>query len=385
MKVLFDHQAWSNQRFGGVSRSYSEIARQFDKIPNFSYDIALFHANNDYIQTNAKVAKATRMFADKKSVLSRLRTILRKSDRVKKWYTLFKEYVNTKASIRALKKGDFDVFHPTYYDPYFLPYLGEKPFVITVYDMIHELYPEYFLGKNKTSPRKKLLAEKATKIIAISENTKNDLVKILGISPEKIHVVHLATTFGDVVPKRIDIPKRYILYVGSRERYKNFETAARGAAPLLLMEKDLYLFCVGGGDWNEKEKTLLKELGVENKVIRKDADDGELSYLYRNAECFVFASKYEGFGIPILEALACHCPIILSNASCFPEIAADAAEYFDPNDPKSLTAVLRKVSGNKNVRDEMARKGDKRSLDFSWEKSAQKTLEVYRSCLNITK
>ncbi len=381
MKVLYDHQIWSHQRFGGASHIFSEITRHSEGIPDYSYDIALRHANNDYIKSNPKVAKATRMFADKKSFPSRIRVMLRNSATAKRWYAILKERANKRTSIRALETSDFDVFHPTHYDPYFLPYLKEKPFVITVYDMIHELYPEYFIGKNITAPQKKLLTEKAMRIIAISENTKNDLVKILGIAPDKIDVVHLASNFGEVEPKKTKIPKRYILYVGSRVRYKNFSVMIRGAAPL-LSEKDLYLLCAGGGTFTREEKSLIQEHGIEHKVIRQEADDSELSYLYRHAECFVFPSLYEGFGIPILEALSSGCPAVLSNASCFPEIAGNAAVYFESTDPVSLTMALKKVCGDRNYRSQLIQLGNKKAEEYSWEKTAEKTRAVYYSCLS---
>ncbi|MCX6735927.1 MAG: glycosyltransferase family 1 protein [Candidatus Parcubacteria bacterium] len=382
MKVLYDHQIWSHQRFGGASRIFSEVTRHSEGIPGYSYDIALQHTNNDYIKSNPKVAKATKMFSDKKSLLSRLRILLRNSATAKRWYTTLKERANKRTSIRALEKSDFDVFHPTHYDPYFLPYLKEKPFVITVYDMIHELYPEYFVSKNITAPQKKLLTEKATRIIAISENTKNDLVKILGIDPKKIDVVYLASNFNEIEPKKIKTPKRYLLYVGSRVRYKNFSVVVRGAAPLLLSEKDLYLLCAGGGVFTKEEESLIRELGIERKVVRQEADDRELSYLYRHAECFVFASLYEGFGIPILEALSSGCPAVLSNASCFPEIAGNAAIYFEPTDPTSLTKALKKICGDRNYRSQLIQLGNKKAEEYSWKKTAEKTRAVYYSCLS---
>ena len=150
---------------------------------------------------------------------------------------------------------------------------------------------------------------------------------------------------------------------------------------LLNNNQDLFLVCVGGGNFDEDEQNLLKSLSIQKKVLRFDVNDGKLGYLYKNALAFVFPSLYEGFGLPIVEAFACKCPVVLNNASCFPELAADSAEYFDPSSIESMRKAIEKVINNYKLRQKLIKRGLERVKDFSWEKTAKKTKKVYQSVI----
>lgn len=379
MRILFDHQIWEKQRYGGVSRYFFELIKEIKTNPGYECALSLKHANNEYLKTDPSASSSVKMFANSKSFWSIIRNLLHNNKPTQWAYNKLKEYVNKSASIQSLKNQDFDIFHPTYYDTYFLPYLDTKPFVLTIHDMIHEKYPTFFSNPQITSTRKKLLAEKATKIIAISENTKKDIIDLLNINPEKIEVIHHGTNIGKIKPTPISLPSSFFLFVGGRQGYKNFSTVLEAITPI-LRKKDIFLLCTGS-PFTEKESETFREIGVSDKIIFQKCNDSELSFIYRNAVAFIFASIYEGFGIPIIEAMACECPLILSNASCFPEIAGEAADYFEPEDHEGLSVILNNIVKNGSHRNNLIKFGQKQITNYSWSKTAEKTMKVYKSCL----
>jgi len=363
MKVLYDHQIFSTQNYGGVSRYFFELMNYLNKYKEVDFELALSYSNNYYLK-NAPFSNH-KTFSEKK----------------KRWGLL--DLLNKRNSKGALKKKDFDVFHPTYYDLYFLKYLSKKPFILTIYDMIHELYPQLF--SDDTSKWKRLLAQKAAKIISISENTKRDIMKFYNIDESKIKVIYLGSSLkknDNLIDPDIKLPENFILFIGSRIRYKNFDLFIRAITPLLKSSEDLYVVCVGSGRFSEVESYLFNKLNIEGRVLQYLINDDTLPYLYQKALAFVFPSLYEGFGIPVLEAFSCGCPVVLSNASSFPEVAGEAGIYFDPNDESSIReAVSKVVYGGEKVRKDLQFKGLEQLKKFSWEKTAKETIAVYKKLL----
>jgi glycosyltransferase involved in cell wall biosynthesis len=169
------------------------------------------------------------------------------------------------------------------------------------------------------------------------------------------------------------------LFVGNRGLYKNFYVFARAVAAVTSHYPELRLVCLGGGKFSRWETKFFKIIGLDGRVSSFPADDPTLVQAYKNAMAFVYPSLYEGFGIPILEAFACECPVVCSRTSCFPEIAGDAALYFDPKDFRSIKAALLQILGDKGLRENMRAQGYLRVQRYSWEKSARETLAVYQS------
>lgn len=366
MKILYDHQIFTLQKYGGISRYFYELIKELNKMEDIETIVSLVVSNNHYI-TDKK-------FVHYFDILSTLQ--FRGKNR------LFK-LVNKPNTILKLKQQNFDIFHPTYYDPYFLKYIGKKPFVLTVYDMIHEKFTEMFSPKDKTTEQKKLLVEKATKIIAISESTKKDLIELFGTDESKIEVVYLGNSMCPKLDIGINfhIPKRYLLFVGNRGLYKNFERFIKSIYDILKQNKELFVLCAGGGNFNIKENQLFNELGISNQILQYNVDDNSLAYFYQNALAFIFPSLYEGFGIPILEAFACGCPVLCSNVSSLPEVAGDAACYFDPYSEDSIRNAVLKLLNNSNYRDDLIKKGYEQLKRFSWEITAEKTKKLYESII----
>lgn len=386
MKILYDHQAFEIQKRGGVSRYFSTLINQLYKIKNAHVESTSLYLNNEYLKSPATsenftdyITLSDRTLSHIKSRLRRYKSIVSLYLRIKMWMQRLQKL----NSVRKLKRQDFDIFHPTYYDGYFLKYLGQKPFVVTVFDMMHEIYPEYFSNQDRTSDNKRLLTKHASRIIAISHNTKKDLVKYFGIASEKITVIHLANLLDTRQEEALDIPSRYILYVGGRKRFKNFDFFIKSIAPIMHGENDLHIICAGGDAFDSKELALFDNLSLRNKIIQHTVNDKQLTYLYKNAEFFIFPSLYEGFGLPIMEAFACKCPIAISDASCFPEIAGDAALYFNPQSEDSIAQTIKKMLHDEELRKNLVEKGTKRLTDFSKEKMAQETYQVYNDGITM--
>jgi glycosyltransferase involved in cell wall biosynthesis len=364
MKILYDHQIFSSQMFGGISRYFYELMDKFHQISDVEIDLALHYSNNSYLQ-RADWAQS-RPFSPRKKFFGRTTLI---------------NTVNGIVSRYCIRRGDFDVFHPTYYDPYYLSLIGTKPTVVTVYDMIHELHPELFASNNRTIAWKKAVLARATRIIAISENTKRDLLKFYQVEEQRVTVVHLASSLqnGREVPALSGFPEKYLLFVGQRGGYKNFSFFVRALAPVMLANSDLAVICAGGGNFTPEEHDMLTGLKIADRVRQCQVTDDDLGALYGGALAFVFPSLYEGFGIPVLEAFSSGCPVLLSNKSSLPEVAGNAALFFDPEDEKSLRDAVVKVVSDAELRNSLTTLGYERVKEFSWENVAHETKAVYES------
>lgn len=343
---------------GGVARYHYELIKALNAI-SVKTVLPLFFSNNYYIKKRDISSHFTSLPLNLKIFNKTL------------------PYFNRFFSEKFISGHDFDVFHPTSYALYFLDILKNKPFVLTVHDMITEIYDR----DNGINRVKRELISKADKIIAISENTKKDILEFVSVDEQKIEVIYHGNTLSNdlkysVYEKKDSIP--YFLYVGGRSSYKNFEFLLK-AFSILSKKYQVNLICTGSR-FSKSEMKLLTEYNVNDLVkayiIKNDED---MSLLYRNAISLIYPSLYEGFGMPILEAFACHCPVLLSNTSCFPEIAQDAGFYFSPYELDSLLNSMEQILLDNSLRDLLINKGRDREKEFSWNKTAKQTLEVYKS------
>ena len=382
MKILYDSQIFDMQKTGGISRYFVEIISRLNNL-NVDYELPLTYSKNIYLQGNsltvldsAKLKCLYENFMPSASFRGK-RKIWKLRNKI--FYRNFLS--NRQRDIQALKNQDFDIFHTTYYDPYFLDYIGNKPFVLTIYDMIHEKFPEMLADDIGIIKNKRLVAEKASKIIAISENTKQDIIDIMKIPESKIDVVYL---INSVLEKNHQINNqfgRYFLFTGNRNSYKNFYFMLIALSDFLKANSDVKIVCTGS-KFNDWEVSLIDELGLSSQVIHHFfADNNEMYWLYHNAIAFIFPSYYEGFGIPVLEAFSAECPAILADASCFREIASDGAVYFDPKNKQQLVECCDKLLKDFSFRKEVVAKGKEVLKKFSWEKAAEETVKIYKSIL----
>ena len=382
MKILFDNQIFKAQKYGGISRYFCELFKHINVTNDVQYHMPIRDTNNEYLKniyplSEKKIYKNIPACKNSK-VCRKLINIIE----------LFDKNSNINLSKEALIKNDFDIFHPTYYSKYFLKYIKNKPFVLTVYDMIHELYPEYFNLDKITARNKKILIQKANHIIAISENTKKDIMNLYGIDEKKIKVIYLGNSIvsSTKIPRNTpQIPQKYILFVGSRGLYKNFTLFIESISEILRSDKSINVIVAGGysnqNNFSKEEVGLFEMLNIENQIFQYSVNDEQLAHLYQNALCFVFPSLYEGFGIPILEAFSCNCPAVVSNTSSLPEVGGNAAIYFDPKDKRDIYDKVNEVIYNEKVREQMIKRGREQLKNFSWEKTAKETIELYREIL----
>lgn len=372
MKILYDSVIFDSQKYGGASKCFCEVFKHY---PSWAdYELPLKVTNNTHILESGIISD--NWFCRLKEIVKYvIRNPWKPRPSIKK--------INREYNIRAILKGDYDVFHHTFTDDYFIPYIGNKPFIYTIHDMIPELFPEMFNMNEYWVKQRKFLCEKASKIVAVSESTKKDLVEIWGINSDKVVVVHHG---GPLKRDKVDAPLvnvPYFLFVGARDKYKNFSVLLHAFAEFKKMHKDFRIICTGR-PFNEAEISLIEKHDLSSNVFQKYVSDKELLNLYQHAVAFIYPSLYEGFGLPILEAFSCGCPTILSNCSCFPEIGGDAAIYFDAkNNPiKELLNKLEYVASLDNKsRDNIIQMGYERLKCFTWEASAQKLCKVYESML----
>ncbi|UOQ70034.1 glycosyltransferase family 4 protein [Hymenobacter cellulosilyticus] len=360
MNILYDHQAFTVQDVGGVSRYYRALLDH--AAPDIHSHVPVVLSNNVYLKDRQHSRHSS--FFPNLSFRGRFSLMLS---------------LNRSASRRALRQGKFDVFHPTLTDdPYFLPEIQDKPLVITIHDMIPVLFGEQYPLTDL--PLMSRIAQRANQIIAVSEHTRADILRLLPVSPDRVTVVPHGYTPAIAGPATL--PEGYLLYVGTRQGYKNFDCLLQALAQLVRQpgQRSLRLVCAGGGWATEAEQDRLQVLGLTANVqFAGLVSEAELASLYRGAAAFVFPSCYEGFGFPILEAFAQHCPVVLSNASCFPETAQDAALYFDPQQPADLAQQLLLLLREPHLRRQLTQLGSLRLRDFTWGQTAALTHEVYRA------
>lgn len=207
-------------------------------------------------------------------------------------------------------------------------------------------------------------------------------MKIYPDIPEsKIKVIYIASDFKKNESQKLNykFPKKYILFVGNRWIYKNYNLFFQSVSQLLKDDKELSLVCVGGGKFSDAEMEMHGNLS--NRIFQMSVDDDILSFAYSHALCFVFPSLYEGFGIPTLEAFACDCPVVLSNTSSMPEVGGNAAVYFDPYDADDMRGKINRVIYDSVLRQQMIVKGRNQLKKFDWNQIAKQTMECYEEVL----
>ncbi|HKG07679.1 MAG TPA: glycosyltransferase family 1 protein [Pedobacter sp.] len=365
IKVFFDHQKFSTQRYGGISRYFANIIYDIKTKDQFDYQIGCLYSPNHYIKTESQLLN------------NGIGRSLLNSKYGSKTYALNQQYCKY-----LLKADHFDVFHPTYYDPYFIG-RTKKPVVITIHDMTHERLPEYFWSEDQLTRNKRRNIEVADRVIAISETTKADLIKYSNVDPKKIDVIYHGIDIDkplDFAPVD-DLPARYVLYVGDRGGYKNFYRFLDAFKHLSLKYSDVEMLLTGGGSIQVADRELISRLDLQDKIKHLNVTDEQLNFLYKNAIAFVYPSLHEGFGLPILEAFKAECPVILSDTECFREIGADAVDFFETYQVESLVASMEKLLNDAAYRTELIGRGLKRLHQFPLDISLEKTFKVYESLM----
>lgn len=314
-------------------------------------------------------------------------------------------YVDTKRDkdISVLENGysktseKFDLVHFTSFNPFTVSVPFTKPqgtrFILTVYDLIQLLYPTHYRpgirGGVKLAMNKYLIKRNVDAILTITETSKKDICRFFGVDPKVVHVVYLAprSVFKPVsnvkilkeVADKYELPKTFVLYTGDVNYNKNIPVlvdACRMAnAPLVLAGKQA--ISIETMDLEHPELTHLKGLDWSNVLRLGFVPDEELVAIYNLATLYIQPSLYEGFGLPVLEAMACGTPVVAAKTQALVEIAEDAALFADPKSAADFADKMKLVINGKKVAGDLVRKGLAKVKEFSWEKTAKQTLEIY--------
>lgn len=290
-----------------------------------------------------------------------------------------------------LARDDVDLVHSM---AYALPLICPARSVVTVHDLSFLLFPEAFNRANRLylTAATRLAVRRADALIAVSENSRRDLVRLLGAAPERVFVVPngVDPAFRPLDPQALagfrrerGLPEHYILFVGTLEPRKNLAALLRAYARLRQRgEVPHRLVIAGGMGWRyEGVLSLVAELGLGGEVLLAGfVPHEELPWWYGAADLFVFPSLYEGFGLPPLEAMACGTPVVSSNAASLPEVLGEAA-LLTPTDVEGLAQAMRCVLLNPHLQEEMRARGLAKASEYSWERTARETAQVYRRVL----
>lgn len=366
MKIAFDHQIFTLQSYGGISRYFVRLIQGLLALGEEANVIVPLHRNR-YLkelpdarvhgwELNRFPPKTTRLFAA----------------------------ANRQFGARKMRAIQPELLHETYYaaKPLQVPV---KARILTVYDMIHEKFTDEFSANDPTSRNKRAAVSRADHIVCISHSTKNDLCHLFDVPAHKISVVHLGfEKFDDELPTASFNPSEppFLLYVGNRGGYKNFERMLRAIASRPELMNTFHVVAFGGSPFNSRERQLIDMLGFRPTAVQQiGGSDRILGGLYRRAAAFIYPSLYEGFGLPPLEAMAHECPVVSSNTSSMPEVIGPACEYFDPADIDAQAEAIAKVVFDERRRSELILEGKERLHLFSWSRCALETHEVYQRAL----
>lgn len=360
MKVLFDNSIFGLQRVGGASNYFAHLINGLRGMSDV--DLPAVYSNNIYLD---KISQD--VIPQKHFLLSKY----------------FYMHLNNNFSLDLIKVGNYDIFHHTYYDNYFLSkFSSTKPLVITIHDMVHEKFPNLFKFSKIITSNKKKLVDRADKIIAISQRTKNDLCEIFGTNEEKIEVIYHGTNLlrQSNQSLSLNLPIEYLLFVGVRSGYKNFEWMLTNLARI-LKQRNIFLLCIGSC-FTTAESKLISELKIQHLVVNKFVNtSADLQEVYSRAKLFIYPSLYEGFGMPILEAFASNVPVLLSNCSCFPEIAMDGAMYFNAGDRSDFIDKVNFLLDDPQFVKHLVMNAHVVVDKFSWESTVRETFDLYKSLM----
>ena len=378
MKILYDEQTILTQKLGGVSRYFVDLMTDMHSMGE---DVACLLPSSRALEASGNVyGLAVPQFFQKPALFWRgMNYLARKISPA-----LHRKVRGIQHMLQCS-----DVVHAGQFCYEQEALLRHPHLVTTVHDMIHEDYllklKEVPRGAESYSRVKRSYVEHSAHIIAISEYTRKELMRLWNVSAEKITVVHHANPFEyKQIPQRSQKNGSYILYVGTRQYYKNFSRFAEAAAGILRENPRLKVICSGHQPFTAEESQMLELLGVGDRFELQTVTDAELVQLYVDAELFCFPSQMEGFGLPILEAFTCGCPVCCSDATCFPEVAGDAACYFNPESVDDMEAAMRRVLDDSEYREQLIAAGRQRAALFTREKTAEATLAVYRKCMTIS-
>lgn len=386
MRILFNNEIFESSHYCGVNKFYGLLLNDLQAqetvlqpacarnpfIDKNKFPQSIFYQKDNFYRDNKKL-----------KLLNFLSSKFRFTKKICDHYI----DKNKKLLSKRIYKNDFDIMHIDFCESPSNKIADriiknvKKPIVLMVHDMMTtSTLPnsQDYISKKHFAESKMKLLNAATKIITISNTTKQDLIKFFNVDANKISVVNSCYKKLTPEPCATTLPKKYILYVGKRFGHKNFRFFLTSIKDILLADSEIKLvFTLKHFD--EEEKNYFSCLGILDSCIFVDAlKEENLAYLYQNALCCAVPSLYEGFGMIALEAMNYGCPVIASNISAAQEVAAQAAIYFDPLQQHQIQEAVKKVIYDENLRQEMAKKGYERAKIFTVENSIKSLIKAYK-------
>ena len=363
MKICFDDEIFWKQKFGGISSRY------------FYNLIKILSENNDL---NVKVF-AKFYLNNKLDDLSK-KIVIGNRVKFKPPFTgkIFQK-INSLFLSKEIKAYKPNIIHKTYYSNY-LKNNSNSKIVLTVFDLWHEKN-----SKNLFRPKEYSL-KISDHILCPSNSAKNDLIEIYNIDEKKITVTYFGVEKFENIIINKDIKnynKSFLLFVGARGRYKNFNNFIEAYSKSEKLIKDFDILCFGGEDFSSEELDLFKKLKITNCIFKeKNNDDQTLLTLYKNSKCLVYPSAHEGLGLPPIEAMSLGCPTITSDHVAILEGVGNASATFDPNNIVQIKNVMEEYLYSNDKLEKLIELGNIQAKKFSWEKCVRETLDVYKNLLD---
>jgi|TARA_B110000027_G_scaffold36603_1_gene40524 glycosyltransferase involved in cell wall biosynthesis len=363
MKIIFNSTIFFNQRFGGISRYFINLAEQFEQ-NNINFSIVSPIYKNLYLR-KLKKKFINGIFFPRYPTPN------------------FLININNEIANRIIEKKKPDIIHDTYYSNSLLKFKNKKK-ILTIHDLIHEKFPQYFGDNNfKRLALKKKIIQNSDFFICVSQKTKNDFLEYYKVSEDRVRVIyHGSDHLKNINYDNISIRKKpFLLFIGSRAKYKNFDLLVKAFSNSIFLRNNFDLICFGGDNFSKKELESFIKLKIEQNIKQISSDDGYLKFLYKNTSLLIIPSSEEGFGIPLIEGMNMKCPILVSDIEVFKEIAKDKINYFNDKSHEDLTFMIEKVILTKKLNEDCLEGAFKESEKFKWSICASDVLNVYNESL----
>ena len=358
MKIFFDYRIFLHQAGGGISRYIINLSKSLNEKKLKNEIFAPIHINKMLKDYSLNLKKDMGFFINRKPLFT----------------SKILDYVNSFSTQFYINKIRPNVYHQTYYGSF--PKLKKTSKVVTVHDLIHEKFHEYYGMPENFRPKKKSL-EQADKIICVSKTTKEDLLRFYNLDEKKIKVInHGHEHILNLTKKKNLNKKNEILYVGGRGKYKNFKNFVQAFVFNQKLKNEFRIVCFGGGVFNKSEINFFSKNNILDKIRYVEGNDYKLAELYNSSICLVYPSLYEGFGLPIIESMAIGCPVLASEIKPIIETAGDAVIYFNPKKIEDISQKL-ELFLYQNNKNKIIEQGFKKVEKFRWSNCAKETLNFY--------
>ena len=357
IRVAYDEQIFLLQRSGGISRYFTELVGQFRLSPELGIEPVVLGAFRNTV-TQSGTSGAANAFGK----VGRLRIIFR----------LTRALVS-----KRYKSSGYDVLHLTFYLPCFLERLPNLPKVVTLFDMIPELTQP---GTRNPHFQKKMYLSRADAVISISSTATSDMSRVYGFRfPVTTTHLGVSESFRPGLEPLSGLNSDYFIFVGDRGGYKNWKLAMQAFSGVAESHPGINLVLVGGGRLSASERRTLRVLGIRNRVHPRPATDSDLARLYSNAKALIYPSTMEGFGLPLVEAMASGIPIVALSSASSLEVCGEIPVYFEKNTVEDIRQAMFTVLRKTDDINSRIEAGLRRAKRYTWYNCARATAKVYQS------